>query len=515
MNAMTGVTGATARAITRRLPAPVDLLALYAQLTDHGRRDDTALIETTAGRSIILDRAAVRIECRCGEVVLDALTVGGRPVLELVQRKFADGIVSSSAERLVLRFGRAEELDAERRLLAASPFDVLRAIANGFHSETPEEPMTVCLVGVIAFDHVDLFEDLTANAEDPTAFPDFVFWLAESAIVAETRLTPRLICTSFGLGEEQERQRSHNSAVEHLTELTFRASDVRPLHVQPVTPVEVSVDLDEVAFAAAVTSLKEHILAGDVYQIVPSRTFSASCPDPLSAFARLRAIDRSPYMFFVSLSEAVLFGASPETSVRVTREAGKPTLEVKPIAGTRPRGGDSDEDDRMEADLRLDAKEAAEHMMLVDLARNDVARVSEPGTRHVAQLMGLEKYARVMHLVSSVKGVLATRYDALHALQACLNVGTLSGAPKLKATELLRRYERTRRGPYGGAVGWLSGEGLMDTGVIIRSAIVRNGTAYVRAGAGIVHDSDPLAEAHETRRKASAVLSAIAGESVR
>jgi anthranilate synthase component 1 len=220
-------------------------------------------------------------------------------------------------------------------------------------------------------------------------------------------------------------------------------------------------------------------------------------------------------MFFASMADCTLFGASPETSVRVTREGNKPILEVKPIAGTRPRGGSSDEDDRMEADLRLDTKEAAEHMMLVDLARNDVARVSEPGTRHVAQLMTLEKYARVMHLVSSVKGVLAERYDALHTLQACLNVGTLSGAPKLKATELLRRYERTRRGPYGGAIGWLSGEGLMDTGVIIRSAIVRDDTAYVRAGAGIVHDSDPMAEADETRRKASAVLSAIAGESVR
>ena len=201
--------------------------------------------------------------------------------------------------------------------------------------------------------------------------------------------------------------------------------------------------------------------------------------------------------------------------MRITRETGKPILEVKPMAGTRPRGADGDQDDRMEADLRLDGKEAAEHMMLVDLARNDVARVSEPGTRHVAQLMGLEKYARVMHLVSSVKGVLANRYDALHALQACLNVGTLSGAPKLKATELLRRYERTRRGPYGGAVGWLSGEGLMDTGVVIRSALVKDGTAYVRAGAGVVHDSDPMAEAEETRRKASAILSAIAGESGR
>jgi anthranilate synthase component 1 len=274
------------------------------------------------------------------------------------------------------------------------------------------------------------------------------------------------------------------------------------------------VDLDDGEFASAVVKLKEHILAGDVYQVVGSRTFRAECRDPLSSFGRLRALDRSPYMFFVSMADCVLFGASPETSVRVSDETGKRIIEVKPIAGTRPRGIDGDQDDRMEADLRLDTKESAEHMMLVDLARNDVARVSEPGTRHVAQLMTLEKYARVMHLVSSVKGVLAKRYDALHALQACLNPGTLSGAPKLRATELLRIYERTRRGPYGGSIGWLNGEGAMDTGIVIRSALVKDGIAYVRAGAGIVHDSDPIAEADETRRKASAVLSAIAGETV-
>jgi anthranilate synthase component 1 len=163
----------------------------------------------------------------------------------------------------------------------------------------------------------------------------------------------------------------------------------------------------------------------------------------------------------------------------------------------------------MEADLRLDQQEMAEHMMLVDLARNDVARVSAPGTRRVAKLMTVERYARVMHLVSSVKGRLAIGYDALHALQACLNVGTLSGAPKLKATQLLRLTERTKRGPYGGAVGWLNGEGLMDTGVVIRSAVVKDGVAFVRAGAGVVHDSDPLKEADETRRKASAILSVL------
>ena len=515
MNAIADISGATARAITRRLPAPVDLLALYAQLSDHGRRTDTLMIETTAGRSVIVDRAAARIECRGGKVVLDALSIGGQAVLELVRRRLEQHVARSTAEQLTLHFERSNETDSERRLLAPSPFDVLRAIASEFRSETPEEPMTVCLAGVIAFDHVDLFEELPANPEDPTAFPNFIFWVAESAIVAEPRLTPKLICTSFAVTNDEQQRRSHNSAVERLADLAYRASNVRPLLVQAGAPVEVSTDLEDDEFAATVGQLKEHILAGDVYQVVASRTFSAPCPDPLSAFARARAIDRSPYMFFVSMPDCALFGASPETSVRVTRQSGKAMVEVKPIAGTRPRGVDGDQDDRMEADLRLDTKESAEHMMLVDLARNDVARVSEPGTRHVASLMTLEKYARVMHLVSSVKGVLAKRYDALHALQACLNPGTLSGAPKLRATELLRRYERTRRGPYGGTIGWLNGEGSMDTGIVIRSALVKDGTGYVRAGAGIVHDSDPVAEADETRRKASAVLSAIAGESVR
>ena len=515
MNAVTDVTTATARAITRRLPAPVDLLALYAQLSDQGRRRDCALIETIAGRSIILDRAAVRIECRGGRVVIDSLSAGGEPVVELVRRRLADHVAESRNDRLVLSFERLTQTDAEQRLLGKSPFDVLRAITTGFHSDTPEEAMTICLVGIVAFDHVDLFEDLPKNAQDPTDFPDFIFWLAESAIVAEPRLTPRLICTSFAIGDEEQQRRSHNSAIERLGELSFRAADVRPLHLEAQPPITVSVDLGDEEFAAAVIQLKEHILAGDVYQVVGSRTFSAACNDPLSSFARIRALDRSPYMFFVSMDDFTLFGASPETSVRVTHEGSETIVEVKPIAGTRPRGADGDQDDRMEADLRLDTKESAEHMMLVDLARNDVARVSDPGTRHVAQLMTLEKYARVMHLVSSVKGVLAKRFDALHALQACLNPGTLSGAPKLKATELLRRYERTRRGPYGGTIGWLNGEGLMDSGIVIRSALVKDGTAYVRAGAGIVHDSDPVAEADETRRKASAVLSAIAGEQVR
>jgi anthranilate synthase component I len=259
-----------------------------------------------------------------------------------------------------------------------------------------------------------------------------------------------------------------------------------------------------------VRRLKEEIAAGEVYQIVPSRTFRAPCPDPLAAFAKLRRVEPHSYRFFIRGGDFTLFGASPETSVRIVPEHGRCIVEVRPIAGTRPRGATADEDSRLEAEMRLDEKELAEHMMLVDLARNDVARISVPGTRQVARLLTVERYARVMHLVSSVTGELAPGIDPLHALAACLNVGTLTGAPKLRAMQLLAETERTRRGPYGGAVGWISGAGAMDTAVVIRSALVRDGVAYVRAGAGVVHDSDPRAEAEETRRKASALLSILA-----
>jgi anthranilate synthase component 1 len=256
-----------------------------------------------------------------------------------------------------------------------------------------------------------------------------------------------------------------------------------------------------------VTRLKQEIAAGEVYQIVPSRTFRGPSPDPLAAYARLREAEPASYRFFLADRGWALLGASPETSVRLSAGgASGRIVEVKPIAGTRPRGGSPDADDRLEAEMRLDGKELAEHMMLVDLARNDVARVSLPGTRRVAKLLTVERFARVMHLVSSVTGILRPGLDAFDALAACLNVGTLVGAPKIRAMQLLREHERTRRGPYGGAIGWIAGDGRMDTAVVIRSALVRDGIAEVRSGAGVVHDSVPEAETEETRAKASALL---------
>lgn len=500
-----------AMALQRRLPSSRDPLELYAALTDQGRRPDTVLLERSVGPSLLMDQAAVRVECRGHSVVLIALSKGGSQILATTARRLAGRVESGEHDRLSLSFPVMAGDDAEERLLAPSPFDVLRLL-TGFASRSREEPFTLGVVGVVAFDHVEFLEALPANAQDPLDFPDYLFWLAESLIVFEPGASPRLICTAFGSEDEAAAERSYFNAVERLAALVERCAGATPLAI-PATPEpdysEPEVDLDDVTYGEIVGRLRNRVAAGDIYQIVPSRTFRAPCPDPLRSFATQRALDPSPYHFFVSGPAHVLFGASPETSVRVF-DAGVRTVEVKPIAGTRPRGATDDEDDRLEAEMRLDRKETAEHMMLVDLARNDIARVSVSGTRRVAKLMSVERYARVMHLVSSVTGTLRADLDALHALQACLNVGTLTGAPKIRATQLLRETEVTKRGPYGGAIGWLNGEGTMDTGVIIRSAVVKDNIAYVRAGAGVVYDSDPQREADETRRKASALLSVLA-----
>jgi len=425
----------------------------------------------------------------------------------------AERLVERGPDRLLLRFPAPTGVDAGERLAAPSPFDAVRALTLGLRASAAE-PFARCCLGVVAYDHVDLFETLPGPAEDPLGFPDFVFWLAESLLVFEPGARPRAVCTAFGAADPEDARRAYFGAQQRLADLVARCAKAPDFAFEappPGQPDFSQVDLDDPAYEALVTRMKAHIADGDVYQIVPSRTFRSPCRAPLHAYAAIRSLDRGPYQYFVSGGAHILFGASPETSVRIFRDGGANQVEVKPIAGTRPRGQTRDEDGRLEAEMRLDHKELAEHMMLVDLARNDVARISAPGSRRVAALMNVERYARVMHLVSSVVGELRPGLDAFAALKACLNVGTLTGAPKLRATELLRGAERTKRGPYGGAVGWVNGEGLMDTAVVIRSAVVKDGTAFVRAGAGVVHDSDPRAEAEETKRKASALLSVLAG----
>lgn len=489
-----------AQAFVRELPRGLDPLELYTHLT--GAVPDTMLFERPDAPTLLLVSAAARIVCRGQNVTVTALGSEGTQLVATLAEAMPDRLVELRGGAACFSFPPITTPDPDKRIISASPFDMLRLVTDGGTDNGTPEPFALAALGVVSFDHVDLLEDLPANEQDPLQFPDLLFWVPESLIVLEPGGQARAVCTSFG---------DLACAEQRLESLVGRCTEVPPLP-KPSACGQADfdrVDISDEEYAGLVAEMKEYILAGDVYQIVPSRTFHAPCPDPIAAFGAQRREDPSPYQFYVAAPEHVLFGCSPETSVRVS---GGRKVEVKPIAGTRPRGATVDQDDRLEAELRLDAKEVAEHMMLVDLARNDVARVSKTGSRRVATLLSVERYARVMHLVSSVTGVLKDGLDAVHALQSAMNVGTLSGAPKLRATELLRAAERTKRGPYGGATGWLNCSGEMDMGVIIRSAVVTRDIAFVRVGAGIVHDSNPAAEVEETKRKASALLAALAGQ---
>jgi anthranilate synthase component 1 len=260
-------------------------------------------------------------------------------------------------------------------------------------------------------------------------------------------------------------------------------------------------------FVADVERIREHIRAGDIFQAVLSRRVDVPAPDPFLAYRYLRALNPAPYLFFLRLGALSLVGSSPEVLVRV--EDGQ--LTVRPIAGTRRRGATVEEDQLLEAELLADPKERAEHMMLVDLGRNDVGRVSRYGSVEVRSLMAVERYSHVMHLVSEVRGTLQNDADALQALAACFPAGTVSGAPKIRAMQIIDELEPVRRGPYAGAVGYVGWGGrTLDTAIAIRTAVIQDGMAWVQAGAGIVADSVPEAELRETEAKARAVLAALA-----
>jgi anthranilate synthase component 1 len=260
------------------------------------------------------------------------------------------------------------------------------------------------------------------------------------------------------------------------------------------------------AFEAAVERAREYIYAGDAFQVVPSQRFSAETDlDPFAIYRGLRTVNPSPYMFFLELDELTLVGSSPETLVKVTDG----TVEMHPIAGSRPRGETPEEDDALRVELLADPKERAEHVMLVDLGRNDVGRVSAVGSVHVKELMAVQGYSHVMHIESTVEGVLAEGRTAVDALRATFPAGTLSGAPKVRAMEIIDELEPTRRGPYGGAVGYLGYDGDLDTCITIRTLVCRDGKVHAQAGAGIVADSVAEREHRECESKAAALFRAI------
>ncbi|MDQ3075094.1 MAG: chorismate-binding protein [Pseudomonadota bacterium] len=493
--------------VSRRLPEVHDPVALHAALTAEGG-EAPILFRRTGGRALILIDSALRLEGGSLSAKITATSEGGVLLLDRLAQRHAAQIADHGDHVLHLRFKRCNHPDEDVRAAAPTPLDVLRSIIFGGTALDRDDPFALVALGIAGFDHVDMLEVLPPRAAGD--FPDLLFLLAETLVVVEPSGATRILAMSVGSNDRTIAHRQHHLAAERVARLADRCARAAPL-VEPEMPtvVQAEADLDDGAFMAAVARLKEHIAAGDIFQVVPSRSFRAPCDDGLAAFRRLVAADPSAYQYAFDTGHGLLFGASPETALELRRDGSRLMVSVSPIAGTRPRGATADGDDRLEADLRLDSKEVAEHLMLVDLARNDVARVSRTGTRQVVRMLGVERFARVMHLVSTVEGEVGDGFDAIDAMRACLNVGTLSGAPKLRAIELIRSVETRARGPYGGAIGWIAGNGTMDSAVVIRSALVRDGFAEVRAGAGVVQDSDPATEAAETRAKASAVLAAL------
>ncbi|WP_017445635.1 anthranilate synthase component 1 [Gayadomonas joobiniege] len=456
-------------------------------------------------KSILLLDTCLRIECNHRNVELEAFNANGQSVISALADSLAQYVKSHSENTLKFSFALpAPGLDEDERLKTTNPFAVLRQIlAAEYEQDAP------FLGGVFGYDLLAVVEELPEVPTGENSCPDYVFYLAENLLICDHQAqSAELIHFNFSPNDNG----GADSLAEYHEQL-LNLSNGEGNQTIPAADLEVKVDISDADFCQAVENLKEHIKAGDIFQVVPSRTFSLPCQDSVAAYRVLKKQNPSPYMFYMRDKDFELFGASPESAVKYTKASNE--VEIYPIAGTRRRGFNEDGsinadlDSRIEQELRSDKKELAEHMMLVDLARNDVARVSEPGTRHVCDLQKVDRYSYVMHLVSRVKGKLRSDLDALHAYQACLNMGTLIGAPKYRAAELIRKTEQKRRGSYGGAVGYLNGDGDMDTCIVIRSAFVKNGTAHVQAGAGVVYDSDPQSEADETRSKAQAVINAI------
>jgi len=511
-------------ALSRSLQGCPDPVHLFRALC--AERGDTLLLESadqstnSGNKSLVLSRAALRISCCDNRVQVDALSNNGRSLLSpLAEKLQAD--VTIDDPQLIAVFAPPTAGNERDRLAAPSPLDVIRAAVLELSIVGGEPTLPPLCAGSLSYDLIGVYESLPPGPEggpqhDLLRWPDFELWLAEELVWIQ-HAARRTTVLRYVFGGDHVEASFHDATAALANAVATVEATQRQAPLQsradrsPKTEPETDVDDD--AFAALVVSLKRHIVAGDVFQIVPSRTFSLPCPDPLAAYAELRALNPSPYMFFVRSRAGTLFGASPESAL--TARGTPRRVAISPIAGTRQRGRhadgsiDADLDARIEVELRLDDKEVAEHMMLVDLARNDVARVSRPGSRTVDELLSVVRYSHVMHLVSLVSGELRDDLDALHAYVATMNMGTLVGAPKLEAASLLRQYEATRRGPYGGAVGYLTADGELDTCIVIRSATVTDGVAHVRAGCGVVYDSDPAAEALETRRKAEAVLVAL------
>ncbi|ASG69076.1 anthranilate synthase component I [Francisella halioticida] len=457
-------------------------------------------------KSILVLNSALRVSCIGNKVIIKALSENGESALSTIKDRVKSSIQTNYKNKeVIFTFNnkKASNHNEHENLKKESVFDGLRLIKENFEVSNK---FSIFLAGLFAYDVVGNFENID-NVKRKNKCPDYVFYLADTILVSDHKQKKTYIQTnSFNSKNIKELC----SNIKFIKENINNNVSIKIEKFDNLKPQESINDRD---FCNIVDQLKSHIIDGDIFQVVPSRSFFLPCQNSLEVYKELKRTNPSPYMFYMQDEDFILFGASPESALKYQKNTNQ--VEIYPIAGTRRRGKNSngsinpDLDSRIELELRLDIKENAEHMMLVDLARNDVTRISKTGTRYLADLLKVDKYSHVMHLVSRVVGQLANDLDALHAYQASMNMGTLTGAPKIKAMQLISEVEKQTRGGYGGAVGYLNGYGDLDSCIVIRSAYVEDNIAEIQAGAGVVLDSIPIAEADETRTKAQAVITAI------
>jgi len=400
------------------------------------------------------------------------------------------------------------------QVIADLPTDPLAALgATVAALRSPRDaslpPLTGGLVGYLGYDAVRRLERLPDINPDELALPELTFMLAtDLAVLDHVQGSVLLVANVFATAIDHGR--AYDEAVSRLDDMTAVLSrpDQHPVNTLSAGIADYSSRTAAGDYAKSVEAAKEHIRAGDIFQVVLSQRFEvATSASALDIYRVMRTTNPSPYMYLLRFEDGIdVIGSSPEALVTVKNR----TAVIRPIAGTRPRDEDPEQDQRLSSELLADTKERAEHLMLVDLARNDLGRICQPGSVEVVEFMSVARYSHVMHLESTVSATLAPGCEPFDVLRAAFPAGTLSGAPKPRAMELIEELEPSRRGIYGGAVGYLDFADDIDVAIAIRTAVLRDGVAYVQAGAGIVADSDPASEEAETRHKAQVVLQAIA-----
>ncbi|VFP81305.1 Anthranilate synthase component 1 (plasmid) [Buchnera aphidicola (Cinara kochiana kochiana)] len=481
-------------------------------------RINTLLLESSetdnkAPRSstLIID-SALRITAQANIATITALSKNGIYLLTQLDSIIPSTVTIITTEyQRIIRFSLyTQPVEEHERLLHASIFDCFRWIVQ-IAQNTSGSLSSLFFAGLLSYDLIHSFENIPPSHPQMVC-PDLCFYLAESMIVMDHSEQTAVLHTHVFTTNILERSRLYTrmQQIDQTLQIHKNRLSIPPA---PTKKIDVTSNMSDSEYATTIRRMHTFIRQGEVFQIVPSRQFYCACTHPLAAYNILKKNNPSPYMFFMQDAGFTLFGASPESYLKYS--AHNRIITLHPIAGTRPRGLDDrgcidrDLDNRIELSLRTNQKELSEHLMLVDVARNDLARVCKTNSRYVSQLMKVEKYSCVMHLVSEVTGILKNHLDVFHAYQSCMNMGTLTGAPKLRAMQLIAQYESVRRGAYGGSVGYFTGSGSFDTCIVIRSAFIRNHVATIQSGAGIVYDSIIHEEIEESKNKAQAVIQAI------